>query len=399
MKKQQQLKGKFNFKYFKYPKSNVILSETIIDSLLDQFYSTVVKKMQSKVIMLQLILETDKKYRSLSTFININKETQKDSIKTIILERIHLINESYYDLQINSLFIRYKFLEESDPLSKVNLLESKTQQKNTNIYLLKSYNLLKSMNIQEWKNYLVQNLAYHLIRETEQYFKYFNPFNKTTLSIDILEQMKHHKISLSLNRIEILSFIDISSKTDPTVFHRHLSNGNILKYKDGKQVLLQHKVKPVAFLSILKKDIENKYSFITLNLESRKLENGNLEVVSASFFNGISYYTYFLSDYKNSKEMLKTMIKKLFLVVKEGKGQSKIYVHEFSKFGGNFLLGLLAELSSTFHIIKRDENLISLHISKKWSKNNISKLTFLDSSLILPEKLSKLSVSFGIKKK
>ena len=93
--------------------------------------------------------------------------------------------------------------------------------------------------------------------------------------------------------------------------------------------------------------------------------------------------------------MLKTLIKDLFLYAKEQKEIIRIYVHNFSKFDSAFLLNLLASLSSTFNIIKRDDNIIKLKVSKKWSKNNISHLVFLDSWLLLPVKLKELAETFG----
>ena len=68
-----------------------------------------------------------------------------------------------------------------------------------------------------------------------------------------------------------------------------------------------------------------------------------------------------------------------------------------NNFDSVFLLKMLAEYSSTFSIIKREENIVKVNVSKKWSSDpkNVTKLVFLDSYLLLPEELAKLSHAFA----
>ena len=389
--KKIQLKNKFKFSYFKYPENNLLLNEELLDSMVELFFEKIVMKHGQDVVMIQLIILTDKKYRSLSN-LEVVDHTLKEQIKVLFKEKLNFLYESYYDLNLDSLFIRYKILEKSSPVAKISLEKKGLSKNTTELLTLKHYNLPKTMNLQIWKDYLIQELNFKLILETNLYLVFYNETKKSTLIIDIIKQNFEHKITLNLdNKFNIFSFIDTGY---PENFTRTLENGNILKYKGGEQVMFYPKQRPVAFMLPKNKDTKILTNFITLDLETRTLQNGNLEVISASFFDGLTYFTYFISDYTNSQSMLKSMIKDLFLISKKQE-ITKVYIHNFSNFDSVFLLNLLAVMSSTFNIIKRDDNIISLHVSKKWSKNSISKLVFLDSFLLLPEKLSKLAETFG----
>ena len=133
--------------------------------------------------------------------------------------------------------------------------------------------------------------------------------------------------------------------------------------------------------------------FFTLDLETRTLQNGNMEVISGIFYNGTDYFTYFISDYDyQSEKLIYAMITDLFKFAPKSIS-SNVYCHNFSNFDSIFLLKYLAEYSSTFSIVKRDDNLVKVNVSKKWSSEpkNVTKLVFLDSYLLLPEELAKLS--------
>ena|ERR1700692_2156899 len=76
----------------------------------------------------------------------------------------------------------------------------------------------------------------------------------------------------------------------------------------------------------------------------------------------------------------------------------KIYLHNFSKFDGYFLLKYLSQIGNTSPIILPPPGLgkgriISTKFSLKDSKYEV---TFLDSLLILPSSLRKLCISFKI---
>ena len=89
--KKIQLKNKFKFSYFKYPENNILLSEEILDSLVDQFFDKILKNLgKDTVVMVQLILQNGAIYRSLSKFVNVDLESNKELKNLFKLNLGHL---------------------------------------------------------------------------------------------------------------------------------------------------------------------------------------------------------------------------------------------------------------------------------------------------------------------
>lgn len=72
----------------------------------------------------------------------------------------------------------------------------------------------------------------------------------------------------------------------------------------------------------------------------------------------------------------------------------KIYLHNFSKFDGIFLIKYLSEIGKCKPIIHKDK-ILSFKFKPNWKKD-FSYITFLDSYLMLPSSLKNLSYSFKI---
>ncbi|MDV2687255.1 DNA polymerase, partial [Alkalihalophilus lindianensis] len=87
--------------------------------------------------------------------------------------------------------------------------------------------------------------------------------------------------------------------------------------------------------------------------------------------------SFYLSDYSNEKEMLRTSI--LYLM-KRKYHNHKIYIHNFSGFDAVFLLTVLSDLSDKVRPVLRDGRYIDLRLdfSDKY------KIYFRDSLLLLP---------------
>ena len=125
------------------------------------------------------------------------------------------------------------------------------------------------------------------------------------------------------------------------------------------------KYKAVAFLTSKYKDVKVNDYFITLDLETRTLFNGNLEVISGVIYTGTEFLTYFIIAYNNdSKKLIYALIKDLFESAPKSMS-TNIYIHNFSHFDSVFILRTLAEYSSTFSIIL---SFLAILLSKKERK-------------------------------
>ena len=146
--------------------------------------------------------------------------------------------------------------------------------------------------------------------------------------------------------------------------------------------------------------------FITLDLETQAVsidemsDKANLRVVSAVFYDGKNINSYFLNDYKDSDTLIEKLIEDLLNNLDHNK--KRVYVHNLSGFDAMFLIKTLANYRD-FKIIKKDDTIISLSVSKlikdcagKYIENNI---TFIDSLNLLPSSLANLGKAFGVSQK
>ena len=109
---------------------------------------------------------------------------------------------------------------------------------------------------------------------------------------------------------------------------------------------------------------------------------------AVSTFDGEELNFFYLSDYKDSDELLGESIKSLMQRKYNG---YIVYLHNFSNFDGIFLLKILTELSSRINIIMRESSIID--ITLYFAKYH---LKFRDSYLMLPSSLRKLAKQFNV---
>jgi hypothetical protein len=133
---------------------------------------------------------------------------------------------------------------------------------------------------------------------------------------------------------------------------------------------------------------------LVLDLETRKLSNSKLQVISGCIYNGVEYDTFYLTDYI-SEEVLLAQIANTLVLPKYNKHY--LYVHNLSGFDGVLLFKYILNLTKEGYQVKfiqRKTQLIKIEISGS-VRDNFS-LTIYDSLLLLPFSLAKLAKSFGV---
>lgn len=254
------------------------------------------------------------------------------------------------------------------------------------------------MNLKKWNTELVKG-GYELIHSAKYFMIFYNHADKSKVLIGIHKRGKVHKVTYTVGLQVVLSFTDTllkKSKKDES-FNRVLDNGNVVTYANGVQQNLisnSGSTGSVPFMQPIPKDETiSQNNFITLDLETRKLPTGDLEVISAVFYTGTDYFTYFLTDFHSTESMLRQMVEDLFL---KSSQSTNIYVHNFSGFDSIFLLGILADYASTFSLNRREDKIITLTTKSLEHKTT---LVFKDSMLLLPASLEELGKGFGVSAK
>ena len=75
--------------------------------MVELFFDKIVNKLENKIVLMQLVIFKDKKYRSLSTFEFVNSQV-KENLKMFLKARLHLLQDNYVDLHITSFFYKIK---------------------------------------------------------------------------------------------------------------------------------------------------------------------------------------------------------------------------------------------------------------------------------------------------
>lgn len=182
----------------------------------------------------------------------------------------------------------------------------------------------------------------------------------------------------------INKFEDFIQDVNIDRFVRTLDNKSTIHYSNGEQTLFTPKMKPVTFISTLPKDTNYFANFVSLDLETCKLHNGNLFIESAAISDGktskswhIGDYTTLFGDVLSCNALLKDVLESLmqFNIKQNTKtngtfnqiwGATTVYIHNFSRFDAIFIIKFLVMEADRFKIKKRDSSIINITFTKKY---------------------------------
>jgi DNA polymerase type B, organellar and viral len=140
-----------------------------------------------------------------------------------------------------------------------------------------------------------------------------------------------------------------------------------------------------------------------MDIETKNI-NGNLEPYCICIFDGKNSYSFYITDFTSSEEMVKSALK---FLMKRKYNRSIVYLHNFSYFDGIFLFGSLLKIidnpTTNIKPLMRNGRIINLKViyltEKKGNKKIKYYINFRDSYLLLTASLSKLGKTFNKNKK
>lgn len=191
------------------------------------------------------------------------------------------------------------------------------------------------------------------------------------------------------NLIEIVSGGDIIIKfrdefISENKFLRILDNKKYY-FENNEQILYTKEMKS-KFISKLAQTKNLNNNFITLDVETY-IKNSILTVYCISIYDGKIKKSYFLSDYKNSEELIITALKSIMIRKYNG---YNVYIHNLANFDIIFLLKYLVKLGNVHPVIHNGK---IININFNYGDYQIQ---FRDSYLLLLNSLRKLCDSFKV---
>ena len=367
---------------YKYILNNNILTEKDIELSINGFMNTIFNELSNNQYLLIIfkIKTEDKLHRTISTVQRINK-LDKYELLSVFNEYWILKSNNYVQFSITEIHFNYKFIDNSFKItsSKINRPENLTY--NPKLLKCGSFNFPQTMDLFQWGDvqFILDNKE-AIVYKHHSSAQYHVKFDKHTM---IVKYVLNNKPLITF-RDELLDINNLGT------FKRTIKN-QIFQFVDT-QLISKEKLYKFPIIKKLsgKPFLINK--FITMDLETINV-NGKLIPYVISHYDGTSSQTFYVTDYRDHKDMLIACIKSLMQRKYNG---YKVYLHNFSNFDGIFLFNILNELSNDIKPIINDGNFINIIFKYN---NGKYKLYFRDSFLMLPSSLRKLAKSFYVEEK
>jgi hypothetical protein len=370
---------------------NTFLNKELLNKYLDKFWLDIVMNINDNehILFIPRLILIDNQYVSLSKMLKINKDN-KDEIISFLFDLIDLSNEAYKNIPIKSIIFSYgirkgKIITDLRPLGLVGdkIIKYHIYFKNKLPIPILPLNYGKI--IMNFNNNYLFSIGKNTIINLFQ-------VNEGENLINLVNYVKNGKVLFQW-KDKILSWGEKDNK-----FIRFIGKSTI-HYENGEKVLYKIEKKTSGITKkVLPKNIKLSNKFITMDLETILINNIHVPYLLCWYDGTLKgSYSYFINNLSPNLSQLEDNILDMITRAmrdinrKKYKGY-RIYLHNFAKFDGYFLLKYLSQIGNTSPTIHKGR-IISTKFSLKDSKYEV---TFLDSLLILPSSLRKLCNSFNI---
>ena len=316
---------------------------------------------------------------SISNLQKVNK-TQLQEVLETFLRCLDSKSENYSDKIYKEIIFTYHVLNDVENAKKTSRISNKYETRKINKFNFSGYNFPVTTDYSKWGLIVKEESNFILIKKFSSILPYFY---EITLHGD-----KQEVKVMDGNKV-LYQFIDYFGENSIS-FTRKIGLDEYL-FKNG-ELLLKQKSRKVSFFESLKTDKKMTNKFITLDIETRTIDNVFIPYC-ISYFDGKKTFSFYLNDFKDSDDMLTTCITNLLQRKYNG---YKVYVHNLSNFDGIFLLRILSNVPG-FNLLPtmKDGKLINLNLSKLIS-NKKYQIDFRDSLLMLPLSLRRLCKAFNV---
>nr|YP_009493062.1 DNA-directed RNA polymerase [Ganoderma tsugae]AWJ63857.1 DNA-directed RNA polymerase [Ganoderma tsugae] len=366
------------------PINNNIVTNGLLLRMLAKFRREVLREDHiSPSIMLQLKIRIRKEgYRSISACHYIRKSSFIDLIPDFLLG-VEIVNEIYIrdneNIVIEAFELSYKFSSIVLVKDKINR-NPRTVTERLPTILIGGFNLPRSMDLSEWgKVHYMNNEQEAIVYKYKSQAVYYVK----------IEEYKY-RVELKYGDRVVLKFTDeLLNPGNLTEFKRtvkrhtyYFCDGDIVYHS---QTFKKNYIKPI------KQVIKINEKFITMDLETKVVE-GKLVPYAVSIYDGKESKFFFLSDYKDSYDLLRNAL--ISLMLRKYNGHI-VYLHNFSHFDGIFLIRVISDLSNKVKLLKTKQQKI-VNVQLFFSEYSIN---FRDSNLLFNASLDALAKTYNVGEK
>jgi hypothetical protein len=361
--------------------TSVVITEQILREYINLFIKEVINEIKDDqhILFIPRVNLIDNQYITLSSKININKGCKEDLL-SFLIDKIGLSNDAYKSIPISSIVFSYGIRDgviTPEFIRKTKNIKYQVYYNNKLPLALfpEDYGKIISIYNNLYIISVSKNVSVHLFQEKEGDF-----------DINRIEYIKNGNI--------LFTWKDKILNKKQNKFIRNIGKSTI-HYEKGVIILYQVEKKTTG---ITKKDIpknnQPSNKFITMDLETILINNTHIPYLLC-WYDGKKSYNYFNNNPKGMDDSLLDMISHAMKDINRKKYKGyRIYLHNFAKFDGYFLLKYLAMIGDCKPTIHKGRI-----ISTKFSlKNSPYEITFMDSMLLLPSSLRDLGSSFGLNK-
>ena len=389
---------------FYLKKVDSMFVKDLLIRVINEFWHDVILPLKDSQYVILIIKVQDYKENKIWSYDKILRFTPRDYLD--LIERIIAVYESlgsrYKNVLISNLILIYwvRDIEPGETITltnKKNLIKLESNLKLNNNKQVKKFNkaeelmnfydLLNNNHYWSWGKlmYRTQDGSHYILQDAEKLNRYYY----------VYKHKDHYNIEIKVKNELIVSFTDSFTHKPDNIFVRTLDNYVFYINNHLQDILLKTCKLKVDHLKPISKERKNVNRFITLDLETQVINNEHVPYCIC-FFDGENKYSFYISDYSTSKDMLVQALKGLLRPKYSG---FVVYVHNLSHFDGVFLISVLSDLLHEDKNLKikpvmREGEIINIKIN--YGPKSKYTLSIRDSYLLLPLSLAKLSVQFAV---
>ena len=367
--------------------NQTVLTKTVIDEAISKFWGEILPNVDNDqhIIALFRVKTIDNLIQTLGHLKRLNKG-DKDYYAQYIRDVISIKADDYKTQIINEIIISYGIKEGVASLDKSCLGQEIEATSEIKHLFYKHYKLPITFDPTKYGKII------HYDKSTNSYIVQISDI--TVAKISQIDKDKE----TAKNLVEIYTKGNLVLKYEDQYISKHRFSRKIglrkYQYTHTGDIELFTVSKPTRFIKPKKSSRIFNEKIITLDIET-KLVGASLEhkPYLIAYFDGQKSYSFFLSEYKSSEDMIKTCILSL---CRAKYHRHKIYIHNLANFDGVFLLKHLAKLGEIKPLINNGKlNSIEFRYTPDNSNYTIV-LEFRDSYQILLSSLKKLGKSFDV---